>query len=134
MRLLIRSSPDSFSFELGDKDLGIQLAFDEWEDLFYFVLGVPITQIRSNQDIVERYDENKNLFQEWLVEFPKLSRIHDFYEDVYYDFTEVHELLKECSGLVEVCKQRTAGKVLDALIFGCTEAISSGKGLYLLSD
>lgn len=123
--------------ENGDHYTGMQIGFEEWEDLFYGVLKVPQPERYIEGELFIRFDERqKRLFKEDVAKkgYEMLARIWDIYQDAEFAPAELKRLLDECLKLEKITESLPAHSALEMLIIGCREALKSEAGLVLVSD
>lgn len=117
-----------------DRHLGWDLSYDGWESLFFKSLNCPHTKYIQGEDIKlfeERCEKN---FQDAIPNYPLLGRISNYYKDVWYDKTEIDNLLEECRKLQTFVIDFSSLKGLDEIIRACMEAQKSNLGLFLGAD
>ncbi|MEP7212405.1 MAG: hypothetical protein ABI791_04985 [Acidobacteriota bacterium] len=122
----------------GDHHLDLDLEREEWEDLFFAVLGAPAWEagLLENEGVFAYEERQKRNFETYLKSkgFEMLGRISDMYQDAEYEPSEVAELREECSRVEELTDNAEVLEGVRKLVFACNEAVKIGSGLILLSD
>jgi hypothetical protein len=135
MRALLRKNQSEYRSENGDRPLNLYFSNSGWGSFFYDELGAtePDPYI-DGEDILAFDERRRRSFHQSLKNFPMLSRIHDYYEDVFYRPDEIHQLLEECSSLEVKITDPEAQSFLNGMIYACKEAERNKTGLFLASD
>ena len=132
---LIKAPSGAFLKENGDRYLGISFSNVEWENFFYDALGAPEPGPYIEGEGILAFDKRRrSSFHESLTRFPMLSRIHDYYEDVFYRPDEIPRLFEECLGVEGKTTNSEAKSFLDGMVYACKEAMQNNTGLFLAAD
>ncbi len=116
---------------------GLWIEIDEWGKLFEIVLQAPVEikrlELENRADFLNRREK---LFQEDLASkgYKMLGRIWYYFQDVFYEYSEVNILLEECLNVQQNTLNKSALSFLDKLIFACNEALRVKSGIMLVSD
>lgn len=120
-----------------DRNIRLQLFYEEWASFFYDSIGVPKPQTYSSgelyHDYAKRQEELFSTDLSWKG-FPLLSRICDIYQDATFLSEEVAVLRDECVRAEKVAQEELASNFIKKLMYGCDLAIKSESGLVLISD
>ena len=113
----------------------LDLGEDNWAALFFDVLKCPeVDPYIPGEDINERHERFRLKFQQHLIDYPMLSRIWDFYNDVWYAPEEIEQLHKECLKVQSNTSNPVALEGLDLMLRACEEASADRLGILLVAD
>lgn len=136
LRIVIKKNPlGNWDPSLGDHHLNVEIEPDEWEELFFDLVGAGSSQVQAvetseiNNDTENRKDSDFR-----RREYPLLARISDIYRDVVYLPPEISSLHSECLRAQKNTEQAGALSALRKLLVASEKALASGAGLRLLSD
>jgi hypothetical protein len=117
---------------------GMQILPDEWEDLFYRIMGVPkeFETPVENETYTQRDERVKKLFSSAVAQkgYPTLGRIVDIYADATFSREDIDPLISECSRALIIAECSPAANGLNKLLIASREAIKNQVGLILLCD
>ncbi len=118
-----------------DRHLAGGLSEDGWGLLFFEILGCPTADpFVQGEDLNAFRERYETRFRQAIPDYPMLARISDYYNDVWYNATEVHHLRSECEHARALTTNSVVLNDLDAVVGACEEAIRSGLGLFLIAD
>jgi hypothetical protein len=132
---IIRQEPSQLN-EKTDRRVGFALRSIEWSSLFFETLGCPLAEPYVASEDIEVWTANRRIqFERAIPKYPLLARLWDPFRNVWYSPDEILALKNECE-IVEGLDSNTdfskAG--LRKIEAACNEALSTGLGLYLVSD
>lgn len=131
--------PDAFE-GIPDTDhyLNLNLRGNEWEAIFYDMLGCPKAiddPFSPGETSVEQWRERYRLkFQAAIPDYPMLSRIWDFYIYVSYEPGEITQLYEECLRVRASASSERALAGITKLLSACEEATKHSSGLLFVPD
>ena len=134
--IAIAVSPQGKPSDHQNFNLDREISIDEWEALFHTELQVPDLLATEGESFNEFENRRAVTFQTIMSEkgYKMFGRICYIFRDVFYQPSEVRELLDECLRLKETTSDSLAVTALTSLIEACHQALRVNSGIWLVSD